>query len=109
MNDTLTQLYNVILKRKNSAESDDKSYTRYLFEQGQNKILKKLGEECTETIIASKDDNQAELVNELAYLTYHMLVLMACKNVPLTALCDELNNRSAKMGNLKVANVKGEL
>ncbi|MCL2545684.1 MAG: phosphoribosyl-ATP diphosphatase [Oscillospiraceae bacterium] len=108
MNDTIIQLYNTILQRK-AGDGDEKSYTRYLFEQGLNKILKKLGEECTETVIAAKEDNQAELVNELADLTYHMLVLMACKDVTIEALYTELDSRAAKMGNLKEMNKKGAL
>jgi len=104
----MDKLFETILRRK-VGESDESSYTRYLFDQGLNKILKKLGEECTETVIAAKDNNNAELVNELADLMYHMLVLMACKDVPLQALYDELDKRAETMGNLKISNSKGDL
>jgi len=103
----LENLYALILSRKNEDDADEKSYTRYLFEQGLNKILKKMGEECTEVVIAAKDGEK--LVDELADLTYHMLVLMAECGVPLEALDAELSRRAETMGNLKDANTKGDL
>ncbi|MBR0045030.1 MAG: phosphoribosyl-ATP diphosphatase, partial [Synergistaceae bacterium] len=53
------------------------SYTSYLFDKGLDKILKKVGEESTEVIIAAKDNDKAETIYEIADLTYHVLVLMA--------------------------------
>ena len=71
----LVKLYEVILNRKNNQLEG--SYTNYLFEKGLDKILKKVGEEATETIIAAKDHDQKEVVNEVADLTYHLLVMLA--------------------------------
>ena len=68
-------LYELLLGRK--SERPEGSYTTYLFEKGRDKILKKVGEECTEVIIAGKADERAEAVYELADLAYHALVLMA--------------------------------
>ena len=68
-------LYELLLCRK--SERPEGSYTTYLFEKGRDKILKKVGEECTEVIIAGKADDRAEAVYELADLAYHALVLMA--------------------------------
>ena len=76
MSDTILQdLYQVVLGRK--SDPQEGSYTCYLFDKGLDKILKKVGEECTEVIIAGKADDRAEAVYELADLAYHALVLMA--------------------------------
>lgn len=99
MNDTLQALYDVVTDRKTNLQED--SYTCYLFEQGVDKILKKVGEECTETIIAAKNGVQEETVGELADLIYHLMVLMAAQNIPLDAVLAELDRRSAKIGNKK--------
>lgn len=57
-------------------EKPEGSYTTYLFEKGLDKILKKVGEECTEVIIAAKAEDRAETIYEIADLTYHVMVLM---------------------------------
>ena len=75
MKENISALYNVILERKNNGSEG--SYTKYLFEKGVDKILKKVGEECTEVIISCKEDNKQEQINEICDLTYHLLVLMA--------------------------------
>ncbi len=95
----IKKLYETILQRKEAKDSG--SYTAYLFEQGENKILKKIGEESAETIIAAKDDNNDELVGELCDLLYHSLVLVAYKGIPLEQIEEELNKRAEKLGNLK--------
>ena len=99
MNDTLQSLYDVILGRK--AEPQEGSYTCYLFEKGLDKILKKVGEECSETIIAAKNGVQEETVGEISDLMYHLMVMMADQNIPLAAVMEELDRRSQKIGNLK--------
>ena len=99
MNDTLKQLYQVVLDRK--ANPQEGSYTCYLFDKGLDKILKKVGEECTETVIAAKNGVQADTVGEIADLIYHLTVMMAAQNIPLEAVMEELDRRSAKIGNLK--------
>ena len=72
MSKQLETEFNTILERKKSAE--DGSYTAYLFNKGKEKILKKVGEEATEVVIASMADNKEELVGEICDLTYHVLV-----------------------------------
>ncbi len=100
MNDAvLTQLYQVVLGRK--AEPQEGSYTCYLFDKGLDKILKKVGEECAETINADKNGVQAETVGEISDLIYHLMVLLAAQDIPLSAVLEELEQRSRKIGNLK--------
>ena len=100
MNDAvLNQLYQVVLGRK--AEPQEGSYTCYLFDKGLDKILKKVGEECAETIIAAKNGVQAETVGEISDLIYHLMVLLAAQDIPLSAVLEELEQRSRKIGNLK--------
>jgi len=93
------QLYTVIEDRKQNPQEGP--YTCYLFEQGLDKILKKLGEECAETIIAAKNGSQPETVGELCDLIYHLFVLMSEQGIPLRAVTNELDARSQKIGNLK--------
>ena len=69
------------------------SYTSYLFEKGVDKILKKVGEECTEVIIAAKDDDKPNTVYELADLAYHAMVLMVEMGISLDDLKAELASR----------------
>ena len=100
MNDqVLHSLYQVILQRKEAPQEG--SYTCYLFDQGLDKILKKVGEECAETIIAAKNGRQEETVGELSDLIYHLLVMMAAQDIPLEAVLENLERRSHKIGNLK--------
>ena len=82
-------------------EMPEGSYTSYLFEKGLDKILKKVGEECSETIIAAKNGEMGETVGEISDLIYHVLVMMADQNIPLNAVLEELDRRSQKIGNLK--------
>lgn len=106
----LEELYNVVMSRKADFESAQdlstdemkkKSYTCYLFSQGQDKILKKCGEECSETIIAAKNNDNNELKNEIADLMYHIMVLCAQQNLPFSEVEEVLKERSKKIGNLK--------
>ena len=100
MSDNVLQdLYQVILSRK--ADPQEGSYTCYLFDKGIDKILKKVGEECAETIIAAKNGEQEPTVSEISDLIYHLLVMMAAQRIPLTAVLEELERRSHKIGNLK--------
>lgn len=84
-------LYKLILTRKNEMPED--SYTTYLFEEGIDKILKKVGEESAEVIIAAKNLDAEELIYESADLLYHMLVLLAEKNVTPDEIKKELKKR----------------
>lgn len=97
--DTLQQLYDVVKHRKQNPEEG--SYTCYLFEKGLDKILKKCGEECAEMIIASKNDDPAELEGEICDLIYHMMVMMVEKDIPLENVMAILDARGKKIGNLK--------
>ena len=99
MNDTMQSLYSVVLDRK--ANPQEGSYTCYLFDKGLDKILKKVGEECAETIIAAKNGVKAATVGEISDLIYHLMVMMAQQNIPLEDVMAELDRRSLKIGNLK--------
>lgn len=87
----LNQLESLIAKR--DMERPEKSYTTYLFEQGLDKILKKVGEEATEVVIAAKNQSSEELRYETADLLYHLLVLLRHSRLPLDEVMQELKNR----------------
>ena len=95
----IDDLYEIILDRKNSKEEG--SYTKYLLDKGSDKILKKVGEECTEVIIAAKNNDKEEQVNEICDLAYHLLVLMVDKNIELKEIEAELIKRRNKNNNFK--------
>lgn len=95
----LRALYDVALERKNTPQEG--SYTSYLFEAGLDKILKKVGEESAETIIAAKNGDPEALTGEIADLAYHLIVMMAACGLPFEAVEQELEARSHKIGNLK--------
>lgn len=87
----LTQLYALIEERERDRPDD--SYTTYLFEQGIDKILKKVGEESAETIIAAKNEDKGLFVNEVSDLIYHLIVLLVARGVTLDQISDELARR----------------
>lgn len=97
--DAIRELYEIIEDRKENPAKD--SYTNYLFEKGSDKILKKVGEESTEVIIAAKNKDKDEVVNEVCDLVYHLLVLMVQEEVSLDSVVNELENRRKKIGNKK--------
>ncbi|MBQ8719677.1 MAG: bifunctional phosphoribosyl-AMP cyclohydrolase/phosphoribosyl-ATP diphosphatase HisIE [Clostridia bacterium] len=88
---SLEKLVKLIEGRKR--EKTEGSYTTYLFEKGIDKILKKVGEECTEVIIAAKADDKKETVYEIADLAYHTLVLMIQMGISLEDIHNELASR----------------
>jgi len=88
---SLEGLYNLLLDRK--ARMPEGSYTTYLFEKGIDKILKKVGEECTEVIIAGKADDKKETVYEIADLAYHVMVLMVEMGISVEDVHRELASR----------------
>lgn len=88
---SLNLLMNEIAGRK--SEKKEGSYTTYLFEKGIDKILKKVGEEATEVIIAGKASDKREAVYEIADLTYHLLVLMTEMDITLDDIREELASR----------------
>ena len=84
-------LYKLIAGRK--TEPKEGSYTTYLFNKGLDKILKKVGEECTEVIIAGKAEDKEETVYEIADLCYHVMVLMVQNGISLEDVTRELSRR----------------
>ena len=84
-------LYEMLVGRK--IEKKEGSYTTYLFEKGLDKILKKVGEECTEVIIAAKDDDKPETIYEVADLCYHVMVMMIQMGISLEDIHKELASR----------------
>ncbi len=92
----LDELYQVILSRKDA--SPDSSYTAALLHKGLDKILKKVGEEATEVVIAGKGGSDSELVYETADLIYHNLVLLASRNIPAADVWIELQRRFGTSG-----------
>lgn len=92
----LDQLYELIESRER--ERPPNSYTTYLFDEGLDKILKKVGEESAETIIAAKNEDQGRVVSEVSDLMYHLLVLLVVRGVSLEEISKELGQRR-KAGN----------
>ena len=88
---SLRGLYDLLMSRK--AEMPQGSYTTYLFEKGLDKILKKIGEESTEVIIAAKAEDKKETIYEIADLAYHVLVLMAQAGITVEEVREELASR----------------
>ena len=91
MNDVWKQLYQVVQDRK--ASPQEGSYTCYLFDKGLDKILKKVGEECTEIVIAAKNPDKEEIKYEISDFLYHAMVLMVEKGVTWEDITEELAKR----------------
>jgi phosphoribosyl-ATP pyrophosphohydrolase len=94
--DILQTLYEVISSRKGA--NPESSYTASLMHKGIDKILKKLGEEATELVIAGKGGERDEVVYEAADLFYHSLVLLAYQDIPLDDVLAELRRRFGVSG-----------
>jgi phosphoribosyl-ATP pyrophosphohydrolase/phosphoribosyl-AMP cyclohydrolase len=88
---SLDGLYDMLVGRNETRPEG--SYTTYLFEKGLDKILKKVGEESTEVIIAAKAEDKAETVYEIADLAYHVMVLMVNQGITLEDIHKELASR----------------
>ena len=88
---SLAELYRLLEGRK--TERPEGSYTTYLFNKGLDKILKKVGEECTEVIIAGKAEDKKETVYEIADLAYHVMVLMVQMGITVEDVHRELASR----------------
>jgi phosphoribosyl-ATP pyrophosphohydrolase len=91
MSEMLNQLYATIESRKTSAPTG--SYTAQLFAAGENEIVKKVGEEAIEVIVAVKGQSDERIVSEVADLMYHTLVLLASRGIAWSAVEDELARR----------------
>lgn len=89
--DIINVLVNTIKERKENPKEG--SYTNYLFDKGIDKILKKIGEESAEVIIAAKNKDKSEVIYETADLIYHMLVLLEQKDIKLDEVYEELVKR----------------
>jgi len=91
--DVIDELFAVIEDRKERLPED--SYTASLFtsEKGENEVLEKLGEESTELVLAAKDDDREEIAHESADIVYHLLVLLAMKDMDVADLRAELEKR----------------
>ena len=100
------KLYNLIKDRKVNPEK--KSYTSYLFEKGLDKILKKVGEECTEVIIGAKNNDNDELKYEISDLYYHTLVLMIEQGLTIQDVKNELAKRHVVDHKVKQEKMGGE-
>lgn len=98
-NNVVKELFEVILDRRDNPI--EQSYTNYLFEKGLDKILKKIGEESSEVIISSKNQDNLEVVKEICDLVYHVMVLMVDKDIRLEDVAAELEKRRLKIGNKK--------
>ena len=85
------EVYSIILDRKEHPKEG--SYTNYLFEKGIDKILKKVGEENTEIIIAAKNPNPEEIKYEISDYLYHLMVLMAERGITWEDIVQELSRR----------------
>ena len=88
----LEELEELLKKRK--LELPEKSYTADLFRRGIDRILKKIGEEAGEVIIAAKNSDEQELIHEVADLLFHLQVLLVDKNIPISKVEDELKKRN---------------
>lgn len=95
----LENLYATALERKLNPEEG--SYTTYLYNKGLEKILKKIGEETTEVVVASLTQSNEDLIGELNDLLYHVVVLMVEKGISLEDVEREMIRRSEKQHNLK--------
>ncbi len=101
MNDVLVQLSQLLAERKIAAASDS-SYVAQLHSKGLNKILEKVGEECTETLLAAKDAQSSgsnqQLIYETADLWFHSMVMLSHLDIDIQAVLDELERRFGLSG-----------
>ncbi|GIK62867.1 MAG: hypothetical protein BroJett018_06610 [Chloroflexota bacterium] len=91
MSDTLERVFGIIQDRKANPKLG--SYTNSLFEAGEDEIIKKVGEEAVEVVLAAKGQGQERLISEMADLTYHCLVLLAQFNLTPEDIAAELDKR----------------
>lgn len=97
--DILNQLEKTAESRRNNPLKG--SYTNYLFDKGLDKILKKVGEESSEVIIAAKNESKDDLIGEICDLTYHILILMNEREITIDDISKELLKRHEKSANKK--------
>ncbi len=92
MSEVLGALYRTIESRKTNAPEG--SYTAKLFAAGEDEMVKKIGEEAIEVVVAAKGQGDARVVSEIADLIYHAMVLLAARGIPWRAVEDELGRRA---------------
>jgi len=90
----LDHLYKIILDRKKNRQQN--SYVSSLFEKGDDRIIQKVGEEATEVVIAAKNKDKKEIISEMSDLWFHMLVLLAARDIRLEEIYRELEKRAKK-------------
>ncbi|KRM07021.1 MAG: phosphoribosyl-ATP diphosphatase [Liquorilactobacillus ghanensis] len=95
MKQEIDELYQAVLERQKNPVKG--SYTDYLFDKGLDKILKKVGEESTEVIVAAKNPDKSEIVYETADLLYHLMVLLVEQGVTFDQIKEELGKREGLM------------
>jgi phosphoribosyl-ATP pyrophosphohydrolase len=88
---TLNELYTILKDRKTANPAQ--SYTARLFQEGEDEIIKKIGEEAIEVILAAKGQGEARIIEEISDLVYHTMVLMVAKDISLAQVSDELEKR----------------
>jgi len=98
------ELYEMLKQRKRIPKEG--SYTTYLFEKGKDKILKKIGEECTEVIIGAAKNDKAETIYEIADLAYHLMVLMVEEGIEMKDVSTELARRHVVDSKIKQEKMK---
>jgi len=96
MNDILDKLHAVLIERKNS--NPDSSYVAGLYAKGLDQILKKIGEEAAELIIATKGQDKSEIIYEMADLWFHSMILLADSNIDYNEVLQELERRFGTSG-----------
>lgn len=91
---TLEELYKIIEDRKKNLPEN--SYVASLFKKGEDKIIQKVGEEATEVIVAAKNKNKERIISEVADLLFHILVLLSFKEISISDILKELEQRQLK-------------
>lgn len=94
----INELYEQAIERQKTPKSE--SYTTYLFEKGLDKILKKVGEEATEVVVAAKNADKTEIANETADVLYHLAVMLAETGVTPSDVQAVLDERNGKQSNI---------
>jgi phosphoribosyl-ATP pyrophosphohydrolase len=90
---SISELYDTICQRRDNPPANGRSYTSSLLDKGEDEILKKIGEEAIEVILAAKAQGDQRVIEEVADLTYHVLVLLASRHLTPTDILAELDRR----------------
>lgn len=104
LTEVLEDLFAVLLERKRNMQDD--SYVSLLYRKGEDSILKKIGEEATEVIIASKGEDKKKIIFEITDLWFHCMILMADKEISLEEIAEEFKKRMGLSGLVEKASRK---